>query len=40
MLDRGGSRIEYRLVVQPLEAGAPATALRLAPGEQVATPSF
>ncbi|HEU4828624.1 MAG TPA: Ig-like domain-containing protein [Gemmatimonadales bacterium] len=40
MLDRGGSRIEYRLVVQPLEGGAASTALRLAPGDQVATPSF
>lgn len=39
MLDRGGSRIAYRLAMQSLAGGPPAL-LPLAPGEQVATPSF
>jgi hypothetical protein len=39
MLDRGGARIAYRLAIQSL-AGGPPTLLPLAPGEQVATPSF
>lgn len=40
MLDRAGSRVEYRLIVQPLEGGTAPTVLRAAAGEQVATPSF
>ena len=39
-LDRSGSRVEYRLVMQPLEGDGLPVALRFAPGEQVATPSF
>ena len=39
-LDRSGSRVEYRLVVQSLAGGGPPVTLRFAPGEQVATPSF
>ncbi|MGE5925939.1 MAG: Ig-like domain-containing protein, partial [Gemmatimonadota bacterium] len=39
-LDRSGSRVEYRLVVQSLVGGGPPVTLRFAPGEQVATPSF
>ena len=40
MLDRSGSRVEYRLVLQPLRGGGAPVTLRFAPGEQVATPSF
>jgi Tol biopolymer transport system component len=40
MLDRSGSRVEYRLVVQPLSGGGAPLTLRFAPAEQVATPSF
>lgn len=40
MLDRAGSRVEYRLIVQALEGGTAPTVLRAAAGEQIATPSF
>jgi uncharacterized protein YjdB len=40
MLDRAGSSVEYRLIVQPLEGGTAPTVLRAAAGEQIATPSF
>jgi hypothetical protein len=40
MLDRGGPRVEYRLVTRSLAAGATPAVLPVAPGEQIATPSF
>ena len=40
MLDRAGSRVEYRLIVQALEGGTAPTVLRAAAGDQIATPSF
>jgi hypothetical protein len=40
MLDRSGSRIEYRLVIHALGADVAPVAVRLLPGERIATPSF
>lgn len=38
--ERGSGAVEYRLVVQRVEAGGAPVAVPLRPGEQVATPSF
>lgn len=40
MLDRTGSRIEYRLVIHGLGAEVAPVAVRLLPDERIATPSF